>query len=105
MLLIDLWSIITFREKKNTASCPQNCHIQENVAGACVTFPEGVALEGHGHDHFLDGILHWLCSQAHYGLLDMAGNWWYKTERFIDMNVIENKYQFMCNLYRGFYVW
>lgn len=29
----------------------------------------------------------------------MAGNWWSKTGRFTDMNVKENKYELMCNLY------
>ena len=30
----------------------------------------------------------------------MTGSWWPKTtRRFIDMNVIENKYEFMCNLH------
>lgn len=70
------------------------------MAGGLVSFPEGVAWEGHGHDHFLDAFLHWLCFKAHYKLLDMAVKQWSKTlRRFIDMNVIESMYEFMCNLY------
>lgn len=42
---------------------------------------------------------------ARYGLLGMAGNWWSKTlRRFIDRNVIENKYEFMCNSYPGVFM-
>lgn len=38
--------------------------IQESVAEALVSFSKGVAQGGHGCDHFLDGVLHRLCSQV-----------------------------------------
>lgn len=50
--------------RKKLLKLPKMSCIQESVAEALVSFSKGVAQGGHGCDHFLDGVLHRLCSQV-----------------------------------------